>query len=137
LNITQPAGRDAVRVLIIDDEAANRDLLAGVLEPAGFTVTRASGGLEGIQLAISGQPDLVLLDLMMPDMNGVDVVKALRALEATHAIPIMVLTAKEMTVSDRLQLNGPVSAVLSRGSTGSADLLVHLRYIVDAQSATI
>jgi CheY-like chemotaxis protein len=136
-NITHSAGKEAVRVLVIDDEAANRDMLAGVLEPAGFNVTLASGGQEGIQLAISGQPDLIMLDLMMPDMDGVDVVRALRGLEATHAIPIMVLTAKEMTAGDRLQLNGQVSAILSRGSTGSADLLVQLRCMVDAQSVAI
>jgi CheY-like chemotaxis protein len=78
-----------------------------------------------------------LLDLMMPDVTGFDVVEALRAEEATEAIPIMVLTAKLMTANDRLRLNGQVSAILSRGSTGSADLLLQLRYIVDAQSVAI
>jgi signal transduction histidine kinase/CheY-like chemotaxis protein len=133
--IKNSAGRDSVQVLVVDDEAANRELLAAVLEPAGFTVTLASGGLEGIQLATSGRPDLIVLDLMMPDVTGFDVVEALRAEEATEAIPIMVLTAKLMTASDRLRLNGQVSAILSRGSTGSADLLLQLRYIVDAQTA--
>jgi signal transduction histidine kinase/CheY-like chemotaxis protein len=135
--IKHSAGRDTVQVLVIDDEAANRDLLAAVLEPAGFAVTLASGGLEGIQLATSGRPDLILLDLMMPDVTGFDVVETLRAEKATEAIPIMVLTAKLMTASDRLRLNGQVSAILSRGSTGSADLLLQLRYIVDAQTAAI
>jgi signal transduction histidine kinase/CheY-like chemotaxis protein len=135
--IKHSAGRDSVQVLVVDDEAANRELLAAVLEPAGFTVTLASGGLEGIQLAMSGRPDLILLDLMMPDVTGFDVVEALRADEATETIPIMVLTAKLMTASDRLRLNGQVSAILSRGSTGSADLLLQLRYIVDAQGAAI
>jgi signal transduction histidine kinase/CheY-like chemotaxis protein len=135
--IKHSAGRDSVQVLVVDDEAANRELLAAVLEPAGFIVTLASGGLEGIQLAMSGRPDLILLDLMMPDVTGFDVVEALRAEEATEAIPIMVLTAKLMTANDRLRLNGQVSAILSRGSTGSADLLLQLRYIVDAQSAAI
>jgi signal transduction histidine kinase/CheY-like chemotaxis protein len=135
--IKHSAGRDSVQVLVVDDEAANRELLAAVLEPAGFTVTLASGGLEGIQLAMSGRPDLILLDLMMPDVTGFDVVEALRADEATETIPIMVLTAKLMTASDRLRLNGQVSAILSRGATGSADLLLQLRYIVDAQGAAI
>ena len=133
-NIQPAVGTHAARVLVVDDEAANRDLLAAVLEPAGFDVTLASGGLEGIQLATSGQPDLILLDLMMPGVTGFDVVRELRAQEATHAIPIMVLTAKQMTATDRMQLNGQVSAILSRGSTGSADLLVQLQYLVSAQS---
>jgi signal transduction histidine kinase/DNA-binding response OmpR family regulator len=129
-NFQRSVGRDDVRVLVVDDEKANRELLAGVLEPAGFKVSLAAGGLEGIQLARSGQPDLILLDLLMPDVNGFDVVKVLRAEEPTHATPIMVLTAKEMTQKDKRQLNGHVSAVLSRDSTGASDLLGQLRHLL-------
>ena len=128
-NFKHRAGREEVQVLVVDDEAANRELLAGVLEPAGFKVIAASGGLEGIQLARSGQPDLILLDLLMPTVSGFDVVKAIRADETTNAIPIMVLTAKEMTEEDKAQLNGHVSAILSRGSTGAATLVAQLRHI--------
>jgi signal transduction histidine kinase/CheY-like chemotaxis protein len=129
-NFQRAIGRDEVRVLVVDDEEANRELLAGVLEPAGFKVSLAAGGLEGIQLARSGHPDLILLDLLMPDVNGFDVVKVLRAEESTHATPIMVLTAKEMTQTDKRQLNGHVSAVLSRDSTGTSDLLGQLRHLL-------
>jgi signal transduction histidine kinase/DNA-binding response OmpR family regulator len=122
-------GGEDIRILVVDDEAANRELLAGMLEPAGFKVVSASGGLEGIQLARSANPDLILLDLLMPTVTGFDVVKAIRADEATHAIPIMVLTAKEMTEEDKLQLNGHVSAILTRGSPGAATLVSQLRRI--------
>jgi signal transduction histidine kinase/CheY-like chemotaxis protein len=129
-NFQRTVGRDEVRVLVVDDEEANRELLAGVLEPAGFKVSLAAGGLEGIQLARSGQPDLILLDLLMPQVNGFDVVKVLRAEEATHATPIMVLTAKEMTQTDKRRLNGHVSAILTRDSTGASDLLGQLRHLL-------
>jgi signal transduction histidine kinase/DNA-binding response OmpR family regulator len=134
-NFKRTLGREEVRVLVVDDEAANRELLAQVLEPAGFKVITAAGGLEGIQLARSCKPDVVLLDLMMPGVSGLDVVNVIRAEEATRAIPIIVLTAKEMTDTDKMQLNGHVSAMLSRGSTGAVDLLEQLRHMVASQNA--
>jgi CheY-like chemotaxis protein len=67
---------------------------------------------------------------MMPDVTGFDVVEALRADTATHSIPIMVLTAKSLTEADIRQLNGHVSTILRRGSTGAADLLGLLRQVV-------
>jgi signal transduction histidine kinase/CheY-like chemotaxis protein len=120
-------------VLVVDDEQANREWLQGVLEPAGFAVILASGGKEAIELARSNLPDLVLLDLMMPDVTGFDVVEALRDKASTRAIPIMVLTAKTLTDSDIRQLNGHVSTILRRGSTGAADLLGLLRQVVAPQ----
>jgi CheY-like chemotaxis protein/anti-sigma regulatory factor (Ser/Thr protein kinase) len=125
-----------MRVLVVDDEPANREYLTRILEPEGFTVTTADGGRSGIQLARSGRPDLVLLDLMMPDVTGFDVVEALRADEATRAIPIMVLTAKDLTEADKGQLNGHVATVLSRRSTGVADLLGQLQHVVSSSGGT-
>jgi signal transduction histidine kinase/CheY-like chemotaxis protein len=124
-----------LEVLVVDDEEANRDLLAGILEPAGFKVIPASGGAEAIELAKSRKPDLVLLDLMMPVVNGFDVVQALRADDATRQTPIMVLTAKELTQEDKQQLNGQVSNILKRGSTGASDLLALLREVIADRAA--
>jgi CheY-like chemotaxis protein len=133
-NFKRTPGHEEVRVLIVDDEAANRQLLAGILEPAGFKVTLAGGGLEGIQLAKSGRPDVILLDLLMPEVTGLDVVKALRAESSTRSIPILVLTSMEMTKTDKLELNGHVSAVLSRDSTGAVDLIGQLRQMIPPQN---
>jgi len=118
-----PVKRRSVSVLVIDDEVANREWVAGILEPAGFDVILAAGGREGIELARSRKPDLVLLDLLMPDLNGFEVVKAIRSTKETRETPIMILTAKDLTSRDRSRLEGTVSTVLSRASTGSADLL--------------
>jgi CheY-like chemotaxis protein/anti-sigma regulatory factor (Ser/Thr protein kinase) len=117
-------------VLVVDDEETNRDWLRRVLEPAGFSVVVASGGEEAIELAKAHPPDLVMLDLMMPRVTGFDVVEALRADKATDTVPIMVLTAKSLTEADIRQLNGHVSTILRRGSTGAADLVGLLRQVV-------
>jgi signal transduction histidine kinase/CheY-like chemotaxis protein len=119
-----------VRVLVVDDEPANRHWLTKALEPAGFTVLPASGGREAIEMAKSLKPDLVLLDLMMPEVTGFDVVEALRADETTRETPIMVLTAVNLTEADRRHLNGRVSEILSRGSVASADIVGLLRRVV-------
>jgi PAS domain S-box-containing protein len=119
-----------VRVLVVDDEQANLDLLEALLKPAGFGVLRAGGGQEGIDLAKSQMPDLIFLDLMMPEVTGFDVVEALRAEEATSSIPIMILTSKTLTEDDKRELNGQVAAIFQRNSVAGTDLTAWLRGIV-------
>ena len=127
-------GSPKTRVLVVDDERANRDWLTEILEPAGFGVIPAVGGREAIELAHTKKPDLVLLDLLMPDVSGFDVVEALRSDKATFALPIMVLTAKELSDSDKRQLNGRVSSILQRGSTGATELVSHLRQVITPEA---
>ncbi len=124
------SGKDEVRVLVVDDDPANRTWLTEALEPAGFTVLSASGGREGIELAKSERPDCVLLDLMMPEVTGFDVVEALRADELTRGTPIMVVTAMSLTEADKRLLNGRVSEILSRGSVGTSDIVGLLKRVV-------
>jgi CheY-like chemotaxis protein len=123
---------EPLRVLLIDDDPNNLDYLEAVLQPAGMAVTRASGGKEGIDTARAQLPDLVLLDLMMPEVTGFDVVEALRENESTRAIPIMVLTAKELTDEDKHQLNGFVAGVFERKSMAGAELIGWLHQLVGA-----
>ena len=127
-------GKDPVRVLVVDDEPANRVWLANALEPEGFTVLAAAGGREAIEIARSQHPDFVVLDLMMPDVTGFDVVEALRADATTRETPIMVLTAANLTEADRRQLNGRVSEILSRGTVASADIVGLLKRVVNHQN---
>jgi len=121
------------QVLVVDDESANRDWLKEVLEPAGFGVISAVGGREAIELARARRPDLVLLDLLMPEVSGFDVVEALRADKTMAKTPIMVLTAKDLTDDDKKQLNGRVSSILHRGTTGASDLVSILRQTIDPE----
>jgi PAS domain S-box-containing protein len=127
---TSKVESEPVRVLAVDDEKANLDLLEALLKPAGFGVLRASSGQEGIDMAMSEMPDLILLDLMMPGLTGFDVVEALRAKEATSSIPVMVLTAKQLTEDDKRALNGQVAAIFQRNSVAGTELTGWLRGIV-------
>jgi signal transduction histidine kinase/CheY-like chemotaxis protein len=136
-NFNHKAGGRQVCVLVVDDEAANRDWLKHVLEPAGFKVTLAGGGKEGIEMARSRKPDVVMLDLLMPEVNGFDVVEALAQHEATKSIPIMVLTAKHLTEADIDLLNSHVSTIIRRGSTGAVDLLNQLQVILNKRAVGV
>jgi len=131
LRLRKASADAAPTVLVVDDEAANRHWLTRILEPAGFEVSLASGGREAIDSATANPPDLVLLDLMMPEVTGFDVVTALRADRRTQDTPIMIVTARNLTDDDKRQLNGHVSTILSRGSVGASDLVGLLQRIVD------
>jgi hypothetical protein len=124
------------RVLLVDDEPANLDLLEALLEPEGYKVLRAPGGKEGTEVARAQQPQLILLDLMMPGVTGFDVVEALRTDEATRSIPIMVLTSKQLTKGDKAALNGCVAAVFERNSVAGSELVTWLRaFVADGRAA--
>jgi CheY-like chemotaxis protein len=82
------------RILVIDDDADIRPLLRVTLTKAGHEPTLAARGQEGLQLAETGRFDLIVLDLMMPDVDGYEVTRRLRAQEATRAVPILILTAR-------------------------------------------
>ena len=127
---TTKVKREEVRVLVVDDEQSNLDLIEGLLKPAGFSVLRANGGQEGIDMAKSRLPNLILLDLMMPGVSGFEVVEQLRAEDRTRTIPIMVLTAKTLTPDDKRSLNGNVAAIFQRNSVAGAELIEWLRGIV-------
>ena len=83
-------------ILIVDDNDQNRRLARKVLEFAGFRTLEASGGLEGLALAAEHRPDLVLMDIRMPDMNGTEVLQKLREDERTAAIRVVALTSSAM-----------------------------------------
>ncbi len=82
------------RVLIVEDEEAVRDLERFILEQAGYEVMEAKDGLEGLAKAEFRKPDLILLDLMMPDVSGGRMFDEMREHEATRGIPIVVVTGK-------------------------------------------
>jgi signal transduction histidine kinase/DNA-binding response OmpR family regulator/HAMP domain-containing protein len=108
------------KVLAIDDDPLAITLVEAVLGPQGFTVLKATSGEEGITLARQEHPALVILDLMMPDVDGFTVVERLRADPATAAIPIVILTAKAMTDDDKRRLNGQISYLAEKGQFSPA-----------------
>jgi len=83
----------AARILVVDDEDRNRRLLTAMLEVEGYVVQQAADGERALELARQNPPDLVLLDIMMPAMDGFEVARALKAVEATRSVPIIMVTA--------------------------------------------
>jgi CheY-like chemotaxis protein len=104
----------ALTVLVADDDPKAVDLIALRLVGLASTVLRAYGGREAIDAARRELPDLIVLDLMMPDVNGFDVVEALKLRPDTTRIPILVVTAKDITGEDRARLNGYVTAIMEK-----------------------
>ncbi len=134
VNLKRIAGGRRTCVLVADQEPANRDWLKHVLEPAGFEVTLASTGREAIEAAKADKPDIVMLDLLLPEVDGLAVVNALSDDQGTKAIPIVVLTAKHLTDDEIRALSGRVSTVLRRESTGAIDLIGHLQVILNKRA---
>lgn len=101
------------RILLIDDEETIREVVQlGIEIEAGWQVAIASSGLEGIDLAQTQQPDAILLDVMMPDMDGISTLSNLKANAQTRSIPVIFLTAKTQTTEkDRLQSLGVVDVI--------------------------
>jgi signal transduction histidine kinase/CheY-like chemotaxis protein len=102
------------RVLIVDDDAKAREILAAYLAEQGCQALRAPGGREAIEMARAERIDLILLDLMMPEVSGFDVIDALSADSRTNTIPIVIVTAKQLTAEERITLNGHVTSILQK-----------------------
>jgi CheY-like chemotaxis protein len=101
-------------VLVVDDDPGAAALVARRVEGLDATVLRAHGGREAIEAARREHPDLIVLDLLMPDVNGFEVVEALKAHADTAGIPIVIVTAKQLTAEDRARLHGNVSSIMEK-----------------------
>jgi CheY-like chemotaxis protein len=103
-----------LKVLVVDDDPKAVKLIAVGLTGLAGTVLRAYGGREAIDVARQELPDLIVLDLMMADVNGFDVAKTLKEHPDTAHIPIVVVTAKQITAEDRARLNGYVTTIMEK-----------------------
>jgi CheY-like chemotaxis protein len=119
--LAAPAG--AGTVLVIDDDPLDLALVEAVLVPEGFAVIRASTGTEGVRLVRERRPGVVLLDLLMPDMDGFSVVEMLRAEPDTAEVPIVVLTHKEMTRAERDRLGDRINHLAQKGELDRGELV--------------
>jgi PAS domain S-box-containing protein len=104
----------SLKVLVVDDDPKAVELIATRMQGLASTVLRAYGGREAITAAREEAPDVIVLDLMMPVTSGFDVVAALSEKPETARIPILVVTAKEITAEDRASLDGSVSAIMEK-----------------------
>jgi signal transduction histidine kinase/CheY-like chemotaxis protein len=110
-------------ILVVDDTAEDRGLLRRILEGADYHVREATGGAEAIDLIHATPPELVVLDLMMPDVDGFAVLEELKSDATTRDIPVVVVTAKELTAAERALLTLRVESLLEKGIFDQENLL--------------
>ncbi|HST45734.1 MAG TPA: response regulator, partial [Luteimonas sp.] len=119
-----PAPEHARTILVVDQDPKAVEVVAALLPRPAYTVVRAYDGREALALAVRLRPDLVLLDLAMPDFSGFEVLAALRAEPATSAIPVLVVTALEVTAATQTLLDavpgGRVQVLAKAGFNGEA-----------------
>ena len=112
-----PAGR---RVLVVDDDELDRQRIRSALERSGWIIVEAANGRAALtQLEAAPPPDAVLLDLMMPEMNGFEFLDEFRRFPEWHHIPVVVVTAKELTPAERQQLSGNVGSIIAKSDRDS------------------
>lgn len=119
------------RILIVDDEPHIRRLLSARLEAEGFRVTEACDGAEGLSSIMKHAPDLVLLDLMMPGANGLEVLSRIRSNPDRTTIPVIILTAKGQDTDRELALAGGAVDFVTKPFS-PMKLLARIREIFDA-----
>jgi CheY-like chemotaxis protein len=130
------AEEDTCHVLLVDDDAETREMMARTLDNAGWAVSEAGNGQEALDIMADLQPRLILLDLMMPVMDGFDFLTAMRAQPEWRHIPVIVITAKDLTVDDRDRLNGRVEDVLEKNAYTCEQLLERVSEAVAACNIT-
>jgi CheY-like chemotaxis protein len=116
-------------VLLVEDDADVRGLMRQALLREGWSVAEAENGRVGLEQMAERRPDAVVLDLIMPEMDGFEFLSVLRAREAWRSVPILVVTARDLTDTDRRRLNGGVERIIQKGGFAGDDLL---REVADA-----
>ena len=113
-------------VLVIDDDFESRSLVVRYLEKEGFNVTEAGNGRQGLEQYHARKPAAILLDLIMPEMDGFQFVQELHKIDPQRTTPIVVLTGKDLTPEERQRLNGGVSQIVQKGDPGDLEGLLQL-----------
>lgn len=119
------------RIAIVDDEPNVRRLVKRILQSQGnYTLFEAEDGRHAVELIQRELPDLIILDLMMPEMDGFSVMDILQKEKTTRDIPIIVITAKELTRNEKMRLQGRIQALLQKGDFVSEELLDEVKSVI-------
>jgi adenylate cyclase len=122
-------------VLVVEDDAVQRERMRGWLEGPRWIVREAENGREALNHIQENKPDVILLDLMMPEMDGFAVVAALQKEAGWRDIPVIVITARDLDAKDRERLNSGVQSVLVKETFRPADLVERVRQLVQMKPA--
>jgi CheY-like chemotaxis protein len=120
----------AAEVLVVEDDEATRQVVRRTLAKQGWTVAEAEDGRVALERVARHRPSLILLDLMMPGMDGFEFLAELRKHEAWQSVPVVVLTSKDLSAEERRLLNGNVEKILQKGAYGREALLREVRRVV-------
>ncbi|GEM_PF-1148048 len=123
----------SAKLLVVEDDPDTRDLFERTAIKEGWTVDTAENGLVGLNRLAQNKPDLILLDLMMPEMDGMQFVTEMRRNDDWQQIPIIVVTAKELTNNDRNQLRGNVERIVQKAEYTPKQLVSEIRHILAIQ----
>src|SRR5437899_3188569 len=129
-SIAAPPTVEGKTILVIDDDADTREVLERFLNRKGFHVECASSGQDGLRLAKELHPAAITLDVMMPEMNGFEFVAELHKHDEWQSIPIVVITARDVTIEDRVRLDGYVEKVLLKRALSEDALLAEIRDLI-------
>ena len=133
VHILPRSARQKPSVLIIDDDKAATDLIQVILESEGYRVFKAFQGRDGVELATRERPDLIILDLIMPETSGFNVAYQLKQIPATRDIPIIILTSMEIDEETHEQLGSYVSGLMNKAAFTKKDLLREIGNIESAR----
>jgi len=122
-------------VLLVEDDALSRQMMRSTLEKAGWAVTEAENGAVALDRVAENRPTLIFLDLMMPEMDGFEFAAELHKRDEWRSIPIVVLTAKDLTPEERDRLNGNVHTVLDKGKCSQPELMRQVRDLIAGWAA--
>jgi DNA-binding response OmpR family regulator len=122
-------------ILIVEDDASSRQMLRRSLEQENWSVIEAENGRIAIECVARQMPSLILLDLMMPEMDGFQVIEQLNSSEIWSTIPVVIITAKDLTRQDMEKLNGSVLQIVQKGSYNQSELLGQVRRLIGVGKA--
>ena len=129
--LTQVAPERFPRVAVVEDTPEARRLIRRILQSQGnFTILEAADGREGLELIQQELPDLIILDPMMPEMDGFAVLEALRSKPETATIPVIVATAKELTPAEKNRLGGQIQSLMQKGDFLNDEFLEEVKALI-------
>lgn len=117
-------------VLAVDDDPRAIEIITSFFAGEAFEVQSAFGGGEAIEAATARRPDLLVVDLMMPEVSGFDVIEWMRGRPETAEVPIIVLTAKQLTLAEEEMLRKNVEHVFAKAATGRDEFLAEVRKVL-------
>jgi len=119
-------------VMLVEDDVVIREIMANMLTSEGWRVFKAENGKVALEHLADKKPSLILLDLIMPEMDGFEFLTHLQNHEQWNSIPVVVLTAKNLTVEEYGRLNNHVKTIFNKESYAQDDLILHIHKLISS-----